>query len=88
MAIHLPSDVIVHVLIPLIVTGEFPVNQSSIKMLTKLVEHHGPGSIEPRLSDLMPGIMKVCKISPPSIQTIEWGNYLCDACRMLLSKEV
>lgn len=59
MAIHLPSDVIVHVLIPLIVTGEFPVNQSSIKMLTKLVEHHGPSSIEPRLSDLMPGIMKV-----------------------------
>lgn len=59
MAIHLPSDVIIRVLIPLIMTGEFPVNQSSIKMLTKLVEHHGAASIRDHLPDLMPGIMKV-----------------------------
>lgn len=76
MAIYLPSDVIVHVLIPLIVTGEFPVNQSSIKMLTKLVEHHGPGSIEPRLSDLMPGIIKVCTMYLLDKKRIEWGNYI------------
>lgn len=68
MAIHLPSDVIVHVLIPLIVTGEFPVNQSSIKMLTKLVEHHGPSSIEPRLPDLMPGIMKAYENEVSSVR--------------------
>lgn len=68
MAIHLPSDIIVHVLIPLIATGEFPVNQSSIKMLTKLVEHHGPGSIEPRLSDLMTGIMKAYENEVSSVR--------------------
>ncbi|XP_034257106.1 CLIP-associating protein 1-A isoform X3 [Thrips palmi] len=68
MAEHLPSDVIVHVLIPLIVTGEFPVNQSSIKMLTKLVDHHGATSIEPRLSDLMPGIMKAYENEVSSVR--------------------
>lgn len=68
MAIYLPSDVIVHVLIPLIVTGEYPVNQSSIKMLTKLVEHHGASSIDPRLSDLMPGIMKAYENEVSSVR--------------------
>ncbi|KAK3927671.1 CLIP-associating protein 2 [Frankliniella fusca] len=68
MAIYLPSDVIAQVLTPLIVTGEYPVNQSSIKMLTKLVEHHGASSIDHRLSDLMPGIMKAYENEVSSVR--------------------
>ena len=59
MAGVLPTEMVVRVLNPIVKTGDFPVNQAAIKMLTKLVERQSPVSIEPHLSELMPGLLKV-----------------------------
>ena len=59
MAGVLPTEMVVRVLNPIVKTGDFPVNQAAIKMLTKLVERQTPDSIEPHLSELMPGLLKV-----------------------------
>ena len=59
MAGVLPTEMVVRVLNPIVKTGDFPVNQAAIKMLTKLVERQSPDSIEPHLSELMPGLLKV-----------------------------
>jgi len=58
MAGVLPTEMVVRVLNPIVKTGDFPVNQAAIKMLTKLVERQTPDSIEPHLSELMPGLLK------------------------------
>jgi len=58
MAGVLPTEMVVRVLNPIVKTGDFPVNQAAIKMLTKLVERQSPDSIEPHLSELMPGLLK------------------------------
>ena len=62
MAGVLPTEMVVRVLNPIVKTGDFPVNQAAIKMLTKLVERQTPDSIEPHLSELMPGLLKVHKV--------------------------
>jgi len=58
MAGVLPTDMVVRVLNPIVKTGDFPVNQAAIKMLTKLVERQTADSVEPHLGDLMPGLLK------------------------------
>jgi len=58
MAGRLPADMVVRVLNPIIKTGDFPVNQAAIKMLTKLVEKQNPESICQHLADIMPGLLK------------------------------
>lgn len=63
MAGVLPTEMVVRVLNPIVKTGDFPVNQAAIKMLTKLVERQTPDSIEPHLSELMPGLLKVHRSS-------------------------
>jgi hypothetical protein len=59
MGTVLPPDVVIRVLNPLITTGEYPVNQGAIKMLTKLVEQKSKEVMEPHLGDVMPGLIKV-----------------------------
>jgi hypothetical protein len=59
MGTVLPPDIVIRVLNPLITTGEFPVNQGAIKMLTKLVEQKSKEVLEPHLADVMPGLIKV-----------------------------
>lgn len=59
MGTVLPPDVVIRVLNPLITTGEYPVNQGAIKMLTKLVEQKSKEVIEPHLAEIMPGLIKV-----------------------------
>ena len=54
----LPTKMVVRVLNPIVKT-EDPDNQAAIKMLTKLVERQTPDSIEPHLSQLMQGLLKV-----------------------------
>jgi len=39
--------------------GEYPVNQSAIKMLNKLVEAHPAPIVAQALPDIMPGLVKV-----------------------------
>ena len=60
MAGVLPADVVIRVLNPIIKTGDFPVNQAAIKMLTKLADHE-PASevIAQHLAEIMPGLLKV-----------------------------
>jgi hypothetical protein len=59
MGTVLPPDVVIRVLNPLITTGEYPVNQGAIKMLTKLVEQKSKEAVEPHLAEVMPGLIKV-----------------------------
>ncbi|XP_069703536.1 CLIP-associating protein 1 isoform X4 [Periplaneta americana] len=58
MGTVLPPDVVIRVLNPLITTGDYPVNQAAIKMLTKLVEQRGKDVVEPHLGEVMPGLIK------------------------------
>jgi hypothetical protein len=60
MAGVLPTDTVIRVLNPIIKTGEFPVNQAAIKMMTKVAEHEeNQDVIRTHLSDIMPGLLKV-----------------------------
>jgi len=59
MASVLPPDVVFRVLNPIIKTGDYPVNQAAIKMLTKAAEHPGNGElVQQYLPDIMPGLLK------------------------------
>jgi len=58
MAGVLPPEMVVRVLNPIVKTGDFPVNQAAIKMLTKLVEKQTPDSVEVHLAEIMPGLLK------------------------------
>jgi len=58
MASTLPPDMVVRVLNPIIKTGDFPVNQAAIKMLTKLVEKQNPENMSVHLQEIMPGLVK------------------------------
>ena len=55
----LPPEMVVRVLNPIIKTGDFPVNQAAIKMLSKLVEKQTADSMEPHVGEVMPGLLKV-----------------------------
>lgn len=60
MAGVLPPDVVIRVLNPIIKTGEYPVNQAAVKMLTKLADHEGSKEVVlAQLGDIMPGLLKV-----------------------------
>lgn len=59
MASSLPAELVVRVLNPIIKTGDFPVNQAAIKMLTKLVEKQSGAVVEHHLAEIMPGLLKV-----------------------------
>ncbi|KAF2350464.1 Armadillo-type fold [Trinorchestia longiramus] len=54
----LPPEVVIRVLKPLIQMGDYPVNQSAIKMLNKLIEAHPPAIVAQALPDIMPGLVK------------------------------
>merc|ERR1719319_1435549 len=58
MAGVLPPDMVVRVLNPIIKTGDFPVNQAAIKMLTKLVERQNKETMVTHLAEIMPGLLK------------------------------
>ncbi|XP_063217675.1 CLIP-associating protein 1 isoform X4 [Bacillus rossius redtenbacheri] len=57
MGTVLPPDIVIRVLIPLITTGDYPVNQGAIKMMTKVVESHPREVIEPHVASVMPGLI-------------------------------
>ncbi len=60
MAAVLPADVVVRVLNPIIKTGDYPVNQAAIKMMTKVADHEDNREyILANLSEVMPGLIKV-----------------------------
>ena len=59
MAGLLPAEMVVRVLNPIIKTGDFPVNQAAIKMLTKVVERQTPVTMETHVAEVMPGLLKV-----------------------------
>jgi len=54
----LPPEMVVRVLNPIIKTGDFPVNQAAIKMLSKLVEKQTADTMEPHVGEVMPGLLK------------------------------
>lgn len=60
MAGVLPADAVIRVLNPIVKTGEYPVNQAAVKMLTKVAEHEGSKDVViSHLPDIMPGLLKV-----------------------------
>merc|ERR1719323_314723 len=64
MASVLPTEIVVRVLNPIVKTGDFPVNQAAVKMMTKVADHaaqkHGENRefILANLHDIMPGLIK------------------------------
>lgn len=63
MASVLPSDLVIRVLNPIIKTGDYPVNQAAIKMLTKVADHSDNTEvILMHLPEIMPGLLKVWKV--------------------------
>ncbi|CAM1312763.1 CLASP1 (predicted) [Pycnogonum litorale] len=54
----LPPDQSIQTLMPIIMTGDYPVNQAAIKMLTKIIENHTQSIIVPFLPDMMPGLIR------------------------------
>ena len=62
MAAVLPSDIVTRVLNPIIKTGDFPMNQAAVKMMTKVADHgENREFILANLHDIMPGLIKVRK---------------------------
>ena len=60
MAGVLPFDAVIRVLNPIVKTGEYPVNQAAVKMLTKVAEHKDSKEvIISHLADVMPGLLRV-----------------------------
>ena len=60
MAGVLPSDAVIRVLNPIVKTGEYPVNQAAVKMLTKVAEHkESKEVVVSHLADIMPGLLRV-----------------------------
>ena len=63
MARVLPPELVIRVLNPIIKTGDFPVNQAAIKMLTKVADHPDNNEIIfQNLTDMMPGLLKVSHV--------------------------
>jgi len=59
MAGVLPFDAVIRVLNPIVKTGEYPVNQAAVKMLTKVAEHKDSKEvIISHLADVMPGLLR------------------------------
>ena len=62
MAAVLPSDIVTRVLNPIIKTGDFPMNQAAVKMMTKVADHgENREFILANLHEIMPGLIKVRK---------------------------
>ena len=60
MAGVVPSDAVIRVLNPIVKTGEYPVNQAAVKMLTKVAEHKESRDVViSHLADIMPGLLRV-----------------------------
>ena len=60
MAGVLPADLVIRVLNPIIKTGDFPVNQAAVKMLTRTAERpENADVVRSSLGDIMPGLLKV-----------------------------
>lgn len=55
----LKPEQVIHLVSTIITTESFPLNMGAIKMLHKVVEHWGKDAIEPHLSKVMPGLIKV-----------------------------
>lgn len=59
MAGVLPADKVIQVLNPIIKTGDYPVNQAAVKMLTKVAEHDACKEVvTAHLESIMPGLLK------------------------------
>ena len=70
MAGVLPFDAVIRVLNPIVKTGEYPVNQAAVKMLTKVAEHKDSKDvIISHLADIMPGLLRVSEAKPYCIYT-------------------
>lgn len=64
MAGVLPADKVIQVLNPIIKTGDYPVNQAAVKMLTKVAEHESSKEVvSTQLGSIMPGLLKVINLS-------------------------
>lgn len=59
LATVLPPDQIINLASSLSSTEVYPRNMGAIKMLQKVVEHHGREVIEPYLDQVMPNLIKV-----------------------------
>ncbi len=60
MAHVLPPDTVIRVLNPIIKTGDYPVNQAGIKMLTRVADNEGSREyFLSHLPEIMPVLLKV-----------------------------
>ena len=76
MAGVVPSDAVIRVLNPIVKTGEYPVNQAAVKMLTKVAENKESQEVViDHLGDIMPGLLRVIFIfSLPYARTTASGQ--------------
>ena len=74
MAGVVPSDAVIRVLNPIVKTGEYPVNQAAVKMLTKVAENKESQEVViDHLGDIMPGLLRVIFIF-----SITYATYYCN----------
>ena len=59
IAMVLKPEQVIHLVSTIITTEPYPLNMGAIKMLHKVVEHWGRDAIEPHLTKVMPGLIKV-----------------------------
>ncbi len=60
MAGVLPAETVIRVLNPIIKTGDYPVNQAAIKMMSRVAGHeYNKETVISYLGDIMPGLLKV-----------------------------
>ena len=87
MAGVLPADKVIQVLNPIIKTGDYPVNQAAVKMLTKVAEHDASKEVvTAQLGSIMPGLLKVistkrltclyCLLSMGTMLQKYWQKYV------------
>lgn len=68
IATLLDPSLVIRVLVPLITTGDYPVNLAAVKALTKLVETHGKDPVQSYLNDLMPGLIQAYDSEESSVR--------------------
>ncbi|XP_039287567.1 CLIP-associating protein 2 isoform X3 [Nilaparvata lugens] len=68
IATLLDPGLVIRVLVPLITTGDYPVNLAAVKALTKLVETHGKDPVHSYLNDLMPGLIQAYDSEESSVR--------------------
>ena len=60
LANYIPPDQCIRILCPIVQSASYPINLGAIKMQTKAIERMPNDALEGKLTDVIPGLVKVC----------------------------